>query len=547
MSEPLMRAALSVAFITKPVRRQQLFSLVPRGTFKGDAIYFRLAAYFAKDTEDRSIDEIVEGAGLDPIAVSILTEEEHTYRPLSDYLVRLLGARLTEATNAGQSLVPWATAITRISELARADQTGATIWPDPVDLVQLSQSEPYPQKFIMKDWLPCGYATLFAGHGGIGKSALALVLAVCVALGLPFFGLQVERRRVLYLSCEDREGVLHWRLNRICSYLGIQLADLAGKLDVLDLVGRESILYQPGRNAHPLTDAYRHLAKMIQDHASQVLFVDGISDTYDGNENARAEVKAYINALLALIPPEDGAVVLVGHVSKPAAGQRTTEGYSGSTGWHNSVRARWYLFPEAKREEGGGPERTGDLILELQKSNLGPTDGAMRFNWDVEAGMFVGTVDQGESHFDRNYREREEQAGIMAALIAATGPVPAATSGQRTAYHVLSVQDEFPQSLLGGNTERKRFWKHVERLRAMGEITEDYITRADRHKVRVLTPKSLDSSACGHAGNVEYQIAPHNGRTPLCGHAGNAAGGYKGGPAPAQCPETPKEEQLTWN
>jgi RecA-family ATPase len=71
------------------------------------------------------------------------------------------------------------------------------------------------------------------------------------------------------------------------------------------------------------------------------LFVDGISDTYGGNENVKTDVKRYVNALVGLIPPVTGAVVLEGHVAKPAATNgQTTEGYSGTTGWHNSVRAR---------------------------------------------------------------------------------------------------------------------------------------------------------------------------------------------------------------
>ena len=65
--------------------------------------------------------------------------------------------------------------------------------------------------------LPIGYLSLLAGHGGVGKTSIAKYLAACIGAGRPFFGLPVERRRVLYLSCEDRADVLHWRLARICA------------------------------------------------------------------------------------------------------------------------------------------------------------------------------------------------------------------------------------------------------------------------------------------------------------------------------------------
>ncbi len=491
MTDALMRRALYAALLTPPQRRQQLFSLLPKGTFKGDFVYFSLAKFFAHDTRTEDWREITKATNLDPVPVADLIAESNEIAPLlAEHLVRLLAKRQEEALNAHQNVLPWASAIVRIKEEPQEpEQKQFQSWPPVIDLLKLSSVDPSPPKFIMKDWLPCGYATLFAGHGGIGKSGLALVLAVCLAMGIPFFGLQVERRRVMYLSCEDRENVLHWRLARICDYFGITIRDLVGHLDAFDLVGHNVILYQPGRfGSSPLTSAYHELATLIKTHDTEVLFVDGISDTYDGNENARAEVKAYVNAILALIPADRGAAVLVGHVAKPTANGKGSE-YSGTTGWHNSVRARWYLYPDEKSRGDEEIECIGDLLMELRKSNLGPNEGCLRFSWDKDAGMFTGAIEQVKSH-ERDIQDGVEQAEILAVLRASTGPVPAAATGPRTAYHVLSVQDHFPKSLRAGNAGKKRFWRHIERLRALGEIREEIITRTDRHKVRVLVAKT---------------------------------------------------------
>ncbi|ABK99737.1 AAA family ATPase [Pelobacter propionicus] len=410
-------------------------------------------------------------------------------------------------------------------------------WPPAIDLVELSKKPPTPPRHIIDGWLPEGYATLLSAHGGTGKSTIALHQAVCIALGHDFFGLPVERRKVKYLSCEDRGDVLHWRLARTCTYLGVSIADLDGWLGLLDLVGHDTILFQSanGDETH-ITAAYRHLAARIRREGYQVVYVDGISDTYNGNENARAEVKAFVNCLLATIPL-DGAVVLIGHVAKLTAFTKTsTEGYSGSTSWHNSVRARWYLYPETKFGEEAA-EKTGELLLELQKSNLGPTSGAMRFRWDDSTGMFVGHTERSEGPMDRNFREQEEREGILAAFMTCPdGHIPAASSGPRTAFHVLSVQPNFPSSLRAGKAEKKRFWRHMEELRAMGFIEESTITRSDRHKMRVLVPTD---KACGHAGNDENEHSQHITRNPKCGHAGNAALGVIGDIYPAHGPGIP--------
>lgn len=400
----------------------------------------------------------------------------------------------------------------RVGELRRAAPSPgqaptvegpAVGWPEPLDLEALAEREPEAPAFIVPDWIPAGYATLFAGHGGVGKSGIALHLAVCVAAGVPFFGVGVERRRVLYLSCEDRERVLHWRLARICHFLGVGLASLRGWLEVLDLVGRETVLWERDpQTGYAITSAYAQLAARVKEQSTQVLLVDGVSDTFGGSENARTEVKRYVNMLLALVPADDGAVVLIGHVAKPtASAPATSEGYSGSTAWHNAVRARWYLYPDTRHgdEAGDRVERTGDLILELQKSNLGPTSQAMRFAWDEAAHLFVGRSITPATPADVAHRDRNDREGILSALrasIAAGVTVPAAASGQRTAYLVLSVRKEFPKGL-EGPAGRRRFWRRVEELRAMGAVSEEIMPRSDRHRVRCLVPATEGVRACG--------------------------------------------------
>ncbi len=379
-------------------------------------------------------------------------------------------------------------------------------WPAPIDLDILAQSDPAPPRFIVDDWLPAGYATLLSGHGGAGKSAVALNLAVCIALGLPWMGIPVQRRRVLFLSCEDRVDILHWRLARICEKLGINLSDLAGHLDILDLVSRDTVLWTPhvtkDRTDRP---AYAALCDAMTTTGAAVLMLDGISDTYGGLENARAEVRAFIASVLALIDPIIGALLLIGHVDKVSAGAGSTgAGYSGSTAWHNSVRARWYLYPES-RSDGETTERTGDLILEQQKSNLGRAGRRIRLTWDDDASLFIGKAICTDTTLDRAARDRRERASILAAMqaVATAGDyVPAASTGNRTAYHVLAARPEFDlERMPDSGNGRRRFRRQIEALRSMGEICESSIQRRNRHVTAVLVLPGSDTEACADAPN----------------------------------------------
>jgi hypothetical protein len=270
------------------------------------------------------------------------------------------------------------------------DTERAPMWPAPLNLVSLLAIEPEKPRMIIDDWLPCGYATMIAGHGGAGKSSAALHLAAAIAQGRAWYGRSTAKRRVIYLSCEDRVDVIHWRLARICAYEGWCAADLSGSLVIRDLVGFEAILYRSSFDGLMPTRAYTELERIMRDDPSAVLIIDGVSDTYGGNENDRGQVKTFVNALVRLVDAE-GAVLLVHHVNKQSANATSgSEGYSGSTGWHNSVRARWYLRPKLEEDEEGNNTRAdGKLVLELQKTNHGRVDQHIDLHWDDAAHMFV--------------------------------------------------------------------------------------------------------------------------------------------------------------
>ncbi|MBE7422223.1 MAG: hypothetical protein HS110_07295 [Zoogloeaceae bacterium] len=88
------------------------------------------------------------------------------------------------------------------------------------------------------------------------------------------------------------------------------------------------------------------------------------------------------------------------------------------------------------------------------------------------------------TEFDRRHRDREEQRGVLRALNACVKSeivVPAATTGQRTAFHVLTQRPEFPASLRAGKPGKRRFWKQIEALRQMRLVEEGSYRRANRH------------------------------------------------------------------
>lgn len=354
-----------------------------------------------------------------------------------------------------------------------------------LDLAALAERDPEPPRFIVPDWLPAGEVTLLAAHGGTGKSAMALRLAACLASGRDFYGLRLEQRAVDFVSFEDREEVLHWRLHRTCKVLGVEIGSFAGRLRVFDGTRCLSSWFSRGEYGETgPTAAFHDIAERIGG-PGRVVIVDGSSDTFAGNENDRAQVKAFIRLLRRLIA-SDGALLLLAHVDKTAARAGADSlGFSGSTGWNNSVRCRWFMYSEA--DEGG--TETGNLVLDVRKSNLGPSGARMVLRFDEAAGTFERIDSEQPPQRGRPFQRADEADAIVATIRrawAAGDPIPAAASGQRTAHSVCEARDDFPASLKGRGAGRRRFYRALEELRAVGAVRVEAQRRANRHVVEVL-------------------------------------------------------------
>lgn len=267
------------------------------------------------------------------------------------------------------------------SAVERCDRTPQTLDEvaapfERVPVADLLDTVPPAPLYWWQGLVPAGHVTLLGAHGGTGKSMLGLMLACAMAAGLPLFGLATRRAVVAYFSAEDPASVVRHRLHLICRAMGLDPAELEPRLHVLDATGGDPALFREvsaaGMRQGILTPTAQALAEYMEAQDVDVLIVDNASDTYDASEIDRARVRAFMRNLSNLAQP-DRAVLLLAHVDKGTSrGDRSgTEGYSGSTAWHNSARSRLYL----------SRDKDGALLLEHQKHNLGPLCAPMRLLW----------------------------------------------------------------------------------------------------------------------------------------------------------------------
>ena len=204
---------------------------------------------------------------------------------------------------------------------------------------QLTEEERRPPEFIVDGLIPCGL-TFLSGAPKIRKSFLALQIAIAVARGEPFFGMNTKQCEVAYFDLEGSKSRTSARTGRLTE-------DVPEGVHITHRV--------PEKLADGLTDMLRVLHR---EHPAIRLL---ILDTYS---RARGNVKSFganaYDADVHFLEPiqrmalEENIAILFVHHDKKGAGAASDsfERLSGTMGISGSADCVINLIAEGKRFEG---------------------------------------------------------------------------------------------------------------------------------------------------------------------------------------------------
>jgi RecA-family ATPase len=253
------------------------------------------------------------------------------------------------------------------------------------------QNTPAPEReWAVRDRVPLKNVTLLSGEGGVGKSILALHLAVGTTLGRDWLGSMPMPGPVLVLCCEDDEHELRRRLDQIVAHYGASHEELSTALHAVSLAGQDAVMAAPDKHGLIMpTPLFARLRQAVRDIRPRLIVIDNSADVFAGNENDRAQVRQFITLLRGIAIDANAGLLLTSHPS--LTGISSGSGLSGSTAWNASVRSRLY-FRRAKTDKDEEPDP--DLrVLELMKSNYGPTGETITLRW--KAGLFLPVAGTG--------------------------------------------------------------------------------------------------------------------------------------------------------
>jgi hypothetical protein len=207
-------------------------------------------------------------------------------------------------------------------------------------------------EFIVDGWLQNRKVGLLLGEDGAGKSFLLLDLAIAVATGGIWLGIQTVRAPVLLMSAEEEKRDIKVRL-KVGGARGLSvLTDnlhIIGVDDVEETYGG-AVLAEVDEKTRKisLTNLWHAIVKEVERVNPKLLILEPLNELFDGDEMQRRQARQFLDNLRNLARKRNMGVMLGAHPSNASMTERRPG--AGSNGWNAAVRMRWWL--EIVREVG---------------------------------------------------------------------------------------------------------------------------------------------------------------------------------------------------
>jgi RecA-family ATPase len=408
------------------------------------------------------------------------------------------------------------------------DEDNVKVVPHPASLPFIDYRNwdgvPVPdQDWIVRDRLPRRQTALFSGDGAIGKSMTMLYLCSACALGRDWLGTVPEMGPALFIDAEDEEIVIHRRLASIVKHYNAsnptRFADLFNSgLHLLSLAGQDTVLATASRGGKiQSTPLYNQLFQFAGDIKPVVITMASSANFFAGNEINRSEVQQFVGLLTKLAITANGTLVLLSHPS--LTGAHTNSGLSGSTAWHASVRARFFMH-SIKSDENDDEADTSDIReIVFKKSNYGPLADSMLLQW--QDGMFLPK--KTKSSLEQAVADAKVDSTFINLLrrFNSEGRLVGHKKGPSCAPAQFADQPEARQAHISS----KMFEAGMERLFRAGTVVALQYGRPSRpsyqiairsqvsaaHSFRVIGPSDQVCEQCGNGGSTYLIRDPFRG------------------------------------
>ena len=245
------------------------------------------------------------------------------------------------------------------------------VWRDPMTIP--------PRPWIYGRHMIRKQVSVTVAPGGVGKSSLTLVEALCLCTGRQLLGEWVDNAglKAWVYNLEDPSDEMDRRVIAAMMHHGIRPDEVEGRL-FLDTgrerplctavdVGGQTVIVKPEMDA---------LEAAIKERGIDVLIVDPFVSSHRVSENASGAIDLVAKEWARLADRCNCAIELVHHTRKTGGQEATTEDGRGSSALLGAARSGRVLnkMSEELREQAGLKDEPGTIFgIDRDKANLAPS------------------------------------------------------------------------------------------------------------------------------------------------------------------------------
>lgn len=216
-------------------------------------------------------------------------------------------------------------------EAEEAEKAARALIPDLIPGGQLLDTDYPPVEYAIDPIAPRNEVAEWTGAHGIFKSTIALAACLSVVSGRRFGGLPAFRGRAVFITAEDGERTVAFRVRAWLEGVPIgeeRRAATAAIRERFDFLAREHVrglaltiveYGEPGTRANALA----RLAALVK--GTSLVILETAARLADGNENENRVQATFAQALEEIATASGAAVGIVRHVSKQAARDGATD------------------------------------------------------------------------------------------------------------------------------------------------------------------------------------------------------------------------------
>lgn len=179
--------------------------------------------------------------------------------------------------------------------------------PKDVTLAEIWDNMPPLKPELISGILRVGHKMLLSGPSKAGKSFMLMLLAICIAEGLPWLGHDCKIGKVLYINLELDEASCYHRFEEIYNALGIEPKHI-DNITIWNLRGR----------AVPMDKLTPFLIRRFKDKNFAAIIIDPIYKVITGDENNATEMSAFCSYFDRAAIEINAAMIYCHHHSKGA-------------------------------------------------------------------------------------------------------------------------------------------------------------------------------------------------------------------------------------